>query len=107
MKMNASMFRANTDGFPDRIGGMRVRAGVRSGDRLRDRHRVTHHRQDPREPEVLGQDPDAEGGDELQNDRGRHVLHAVQQAEEEPAQRRTDHHAAGHRQQKRRRNRLG
>ena len=26
---------------------------------------------------MFGKDPDAEGGDELKNDRGRHVLHTI------------------------------
>ena len=42
----------------------------------RDRNRVAHHGQHTRQADPIGQYPDPERGDELKNDRGRHVLHA-------------------------------
>ena len=42
--------------------------------------------------------------DELKNDGGRHVLHAIHQLQGEPPERRADDHAAGHREEEGRRN---
>ena len=52
---------------------------------------------------MLGENPHAERADELQNDGGRHVLHAFHQPQDEPPEHRARDHAAGHRQQERRR----
>ena len=51
---------------------------------------------------MLGQDPDAERGDELQDDRAGHVLDAMQHPERERAQHGTDDDAAGDCEQERR-----
>ena len=59
-----------------------MRAGVAFRRRPRDRHRVAHHRQHAREADVLGEDPDAEGADELQDDGRRHVAARVRSAAE-------------------------
>ena len=50
---------------------------MRSG-RIGDRDRVGHHRQDAGKPDLLGEDPDAECGDELEDDRRRHVLDTIE-----------------------------
>ena len=51
---------------------------------------------------MLGEQPHAEGRDELKNDGGRDVLHTIHQLQGEPPERRTGHDAAGDREQKRR-----
>ena len=84
---------------------MRIRAGVRSGAvraTVIAKHTIVST---PERPIRVGQDPDAERGDELKDDRGRHVPHTTGQPQGEPAERRTDDHAAGHRQQEGRRDR--
>ena len=58
-----------------------------------------HHRQHRRQPELLGEHPHAEGRDELQNDRRRHVVDAVHQPQHEPSERRTRDHTAGDREE--------
>ena len=54
---------------------------------------------------MLGEDPDAERGDELQDDRAGHVLDAIQHPQRDHAQHRTDDDAAGDGEQERRRDR--
>ena len=84
---------------------MRIRAGVRSGAVRAAGNGVAHHREHTRQADPVRQDPDPERGDELKNDRRRHVLHTVDHPQREPPERRTDDDAAGHREQERRRNR--
>ena len=47
------------------------------GRRPRHRHGVAHHGEHARQADPIGQDPDAERGDELKDDGRRHVLHAI------------------------------
>ena len=49
--------------------GTRMRAGMLPAPLARDRHRERHERQDAREAERLGRDPDAEGRGELHDRR--------------------------------------
>ena len=51
-----------------------MRAGVRAGRPPRDGDRVDDDGQDAGQAELLGEYPDAEGADELHDDRARHIL---------------------------------
>ncbi len=69
----------------------------------RHRHRVTHHGQHAGQTNPVRQYPDAEGGDELENDCRRHVPHAIVQTQGDPPENRSDDNAANHAEQEGRR----
>ena len=66
-----------------------ARRGAAGGD-----DRVSHDGDDAGEPEPLGEDPDAERGEELDDDRGCDVAYPSDEEEREARQGSSDKHAA-------------
>lgn len=88
-------------GLPHRIG-WNAQTGARAGrGRARQHHGVDHDGDDAGEMEFFGQDPDAEGRDELEDDRARRIVEAPEKTDEERAEQRAedeapdDHEAEG------------
>ena len=73
-------------GIPDGVGRQPKPRRCALRRPPRDRDRKTHHRENAREAEPVGQDPDAEREDELENDGSGHVLNVLREPQDEPCQ---------------------
>ena len=86
-------------GLPDRIGADPLARPASARHGLRQGHGVDNHSDDRRESQPISEEPDTEGGDELQDRVAGGIAHAPAQAEIESRQRVSGNDAARGRQQ--------